>query len=189
MKLYLIRHGQTDWNQEMRWQGWVDKSLNEKGLQEAEKLANRLKEKNIGVIYTSPLKRAFQTASEIRKFHPNAEFIQDSLLKEINFGIFEGHTIEEIKEKFPQEWAARENDKFNFKAPNGESMNELDSRAKEFIKKILAEKRDLAVITHGMFLRQILVNLLNKDYEEIRKLFFHNTSLSVFEIDGNTVRI
>ena len=89
MNLYIVRHGQTDWNLKNVLQGSMDIQLNNKGINEAQIAAEHLKNISFSAIYSSPLKRAFDTASYINKYH-NLEIITDSRLTERNYGIYEG---------------------------------------------------------------------------------------------------
>ena len=89
MKIYLIRHGETDWNLEQRLQGATDIPLNENGLELARETAQGLKEVPFDLIYTSPLKRAKQTA-EILRGERDIPLIEEPRIREICFGIYEG---------------------------------------------------------------------------------------------------
>lgn len=90
MKIYLIRHGETDWNLEQRLQDATDIPLNENGLELARETAKGLQDVPFDVVYTSPLTRARQTA-EIIRGHRNIPLIEEPRLKEICFGVYEGY--------------------------------------------------------------------------------------------------
>src|SRR5918912_2479347 len=101
-KLYLVRHGETDWNAEGRMQGLSDTVLNEMGLQQARCLAERLaEERDLTAIYSSPLQRAYRTA-EIAGRRLGLRVIADRRLEEHHIGQLEGLTLAEIKEQFPE---------------------------------------------------------------------------------------
>ncbi len=95
MKLILTRHGETIENVNKILQGWNDTNLNKNGIQQAKQLAKRLKDINIDLIYSSDLKRAFNTAQEISKFH-NCPLIKDKRMREINFGEWNGYKRKEL---------------------------------------------------------------------------------------------
>ena len=124
MKLLLVRHGQTDWNINRRFQGQSDVPLNEVGRQQATALANRLSREHIDVLFASDLQRAHETARIIAAQHA-CEIRLDARLREINFGAWEGLTYDEIKHNDPAVLAAREADIFTTAAPDGETLNQL----------------------------------------------------------------
>jgi len=187
MKLIIARHGQTEGNKKRLWQGISDLELTEEGRIQAKKLAERLKNHNIEIIFVSPLKRARQTAEEIIKFHPEAEVIVDDDLKEINFGILEGLSREEIKEKYNDIFEEREKDKFNYRIPNGESHADVEKRALRVLEKVLKTKKDSIIVAHGTLNTLFFKNLLKKSHEEIKKHEYNNTSVSIFNIKRNDV--
>lgn len=99
MKLYIIRHGETDWNKQKRLQGQSDTMLNEYGIELAEITAKALKDVQFDYIFSSPLKRAYKTA-EIIRGERNVPIVTDDRLKEIGFGINEGVRSELITKDF-----------------------------------------------------------------------------------------
>ncbi len=189
MKLIITRHGQTEWNKEgeNRLQGRKDIELSEEGKEQAKKLALRLKDHNIELIFTSPSKRTLETSKEIKKFHPKAEIIIDNDLKELDFGILEGLTNKEIQEKYKEIWEAREKDKFNYKIPRGESYAETEVRALRVLNKIMKTKKDSIIVAHATINKLFFKKLLKKSLEEISKNFFNNTSVSTFNIKDNDI--
>ena len=113
MELYLIRHGQTDWNKEGRLQGSVDIELNENGRAMAKAAGIRLNEVFFDKIYSSPLKRAYETAELIRN-NRNLEIIVDESLREISFGAMEGTTYDDLsKEDSPCKYFFAKFNKFS----------------------------------------------------------------------------
>jgi len=189
MKLIITRHGQTEWNKEgeNRLQGRKDIELSEEGKEQAKKLALRLKDHNIELIFTSPSKRTLETSKEIKKFHPKAEIIIDNDLKELDFGILEGLTDQEIQEKYKEIWGAREKDKFDYKIPEGESYAETEVRALRVLNKIMKTKKDAVIVAHATINKLFFKKLLKKSLKEISKNFFNNTSVSIFNIKDNDI--
>ena len=96
-RFILFRHGETDWNKEKRLQGWSDIPVNEAGKKQAHKLAQRLQKENIDYLYSSPLSRAYETATIMNQYHNKQIIILDDL-KELTYGVFEGKTKDEIKQ-------------------------------------------------------------------------------------------
>ncbi|MCH8055577.1 MAG: histidine phosphatase family protein, partial [Deltaproteobacteria bacterium] len=100
MRLFLLRHGETDWNLQGRCQGVADLDLNERGKQQAVEVAEYLSREKIDAIYSSDLKRALQTAEAIRRFH-DLEVTVDSDFRELDHGEFEGLTFTDIRASYP----------------------------------------------------------------------------------------
>ena len=94
MKIYITRHSLTAWNEEKRLQGWKDSPLTKQGKEDALKLGEYMKTIHIDQVYSSPLLRAKSTARLIFK---NENIIEDSRLKEMNFGDYEGEYIQDLK--------------------------------------------------------------------------------------------
>jgi len=147
-RLILVRHGETDHNLENKYCGFSDPPLNDKGIRQARRLADRLKETRIDKVYSSDLKRAYQTADIVFKDRSIEKF---SDLREMNFGIFEGLKYEEIIKKYPElyrEWII---DPIEVKIPGGEGLVDLSKRVKKRLHVILSRHKgeNVAVITHG----------------------------------------
>lgn len=135
-KLYLARHGETIFGTEMRYIGRTDVELSEKGKQQAQQLADDLKDVKLAAVYSSPLKRCIQTA-RIATAGQGIEPIIVDELAEIDLGDWEGLTQEEIREKWPEIFAARRQDMAEFAAPGGEAWGSVQKRAVSAIEKIL----------------------------------------------------
>ena len=104
-RVYLIRHGETDWNTNGRWQGLLPVDLNDTGRQQAQRLATALLHEEIEAIYTSDLSRAEETAhivGDVLGIVP----VTDARLRELDIGVFQGLTLDEIKQRYPQHYAA-----------------------------------------------------------------------------------
>lgn len=152
--LYFFRHGQTEWNAIRRRQGQLNSPLTEKGQTQALENAKRLQQhcslsEDIKV-YASPLGRARQTALIILgQLGLSEDCIQfDDRLMECDYGDWSGLTVPEIKEKFPEQWAARQLDRWNVPALNGESYADIHARKKEWLSSVPLAETTL-VIGHG----------------------------------------
>ena len=189
MKLIITRHGQTEGNKRNILQGSIDIPLSKEGKEQVKKLALRLKEHKIEYIYTSPLKRALETANAIKKYHPNAKLVIENELKEMNFGIFEGLTKEEITAKYKKYSEERERNKFYYKIPNGESYEEVELRVLKVLNKIINSGKDTIIVAHATVNKLFFMKLLNKGLEEINKNLYNNTSVSTFNIDKDKVLV
>lgn len=187
MKLYLIRHGQTDWNVLGKIQGSTDIELNETGISQAEELSKKILEDNYKFfkIYSSPQKRAVKTA-EILSKATNIEYIAVDALAEINLGEWEGLSWAEVKEKHIQEFDKWYKNRRHTKAPMGESYEDMLQRVlKEMCKIIKENKNDVAIITHSAIVMCMQCYLTNTPFDKMTKFKAENTS--IIEIDGDLV--
>jgi len=145
-KLILVRHGESILNKENVFFGQLDPELTEKGRNQANKTKLLLDGVEYSKIYTSPLKRAYETASIINT--KGYELYKEDRLKELNFGILEGMTYDEILKKYPEdakEW--RDNWKtYNYRT--GESVKDLQNRAIEFIETLDFSSENIVVVCH-----------------------------------------
>jgi len=157
VQLTLIRHGETDWNIERRFQGSSDLELNEYGRQQAACLAGRLADEVYDFIYSSDLIRVQQTAKiALGERHKQARL--DKRLREIHFGKFEGMTYAEIKAQYPVELAQWEADR-NSGVLETERADDLIARIQAFLDDMRAhhtENERVLVIAHGGAIALIL---------------------------------
>ncbi|HYA15665.1 MAG TPA: histidine phosphatase family protein [Syntrophales bacterium] len=187
MKLILVRHGETLSNRENRVQGVTDNELSDYGRLQAEKLAESLRSEPIDGIISSPLKRAYQTAQAICKFH-EASIEVDSNLQEMNHGDFENISIAELREKhlpFLNQWFS---DPASVAMPNGESLFDLQARAWGAIKKIMGNSKNVLVVSHGMTIMTILCRIKSLDLSHAKEMLVDVASKTSVEFeDGKGV--
>lgn len=185
-RIYLVRHGQTLWNHAARYQGHTDIELSETGRKQAYTLAQRLAREKIDAVYASDLKRALETANILAAPH-NLPVKTLSELREINFGVWEGLTFDEIKNKY-QELAERWHiSPATVKIPGGETFGEVKERAYKVILK-LAQRHDpgaIIVVTHGGTIRTIICALLGIDLNNAFRIRQDNGSLNIIEFYDN----
>lgn len=177
----LIRHGLTDWNQERRWQGHYDVPLNAVGREQARRLGRRLQGWPIRAVYSSDLARAAGTAQEIGLVL-GLEPVLDPAWRELHVGRFEGHTREEIQERFPEAWA-RLVDGY-LEGPEGETMADLAQRVVPRFEQLLAGHQGemFVVVSHGATLRSLLSHVLGLGGELLPRVVLDgNTGLSIVE--------
>jgi len=150
---WLIRHGQTDWNLENRFQGSTDTHLNAEGMRQAETAAERLDGAAPTVIYSSPLLRAHTTAQIIASAL-NLPIITDVRLQEIALGDWEGQLGEDLHRLYPEQFEARRRDTTGFRSPNGESLQEVAARAGALLDEICASRPEdeVVIVSHGVTL-------------------------------------
>lgn len=145
MKIYFVRHGQTDWNLARKMQGGdTEKPLNETGIKQAEKTQNKLKDKDYDIVICSPMERAKQTAQIIIS-NKDVKIIEDERLIERKLGVLEGNSITPKCEK--EIWDCN----LNVNIENGESIGEFECRVLEFIKDIKEKykNKSVLIVAHG----------------------------------------
>ena len=160
MKFIIVRHGETSWNIQKRFQGKTDIGLSENGLKQAEMLAKKLSKEKIDAIYTSRLKRAVKTAEKIQKFHKKAKIMKTKRLNELSWGIWEGAMLDEVKKKYPELYEKREKDRFNFKITKGESLKMVKKRIKKFLGGIMEKSKGTILIVSHLNVNRVMIGTL-----------------------------
>ena len=121
VNIILIRHGETDWNTEQVFRGRIDVPLNRVGLSQAEAVGLSLKDRDIDALYSSPLKRAFETAHMVAKGR-KLEVLSEEGFIDINFGLWQGISHQEVKADFKDLYARWINEPHKVTFPEGESL-------------------------------------------------------------------
>ncbi len=177
--LYLIRHGQTEWNLAGRYQGQSDVPLSQKGLEQARSLAKFFPARQLDVIYSSDLQRAVSTAEAVaERFSLQVQTRRE--LRELNFGAWEGLSYEQIV----KEWPDALRDFFAhpdvLHIPEGESFPALQARAVACIRSIVQENKgkSIAVFSHGAILRTILADALMTPLSNVWRFRQSNTAVN-----------
>lgn len=157
--LVVLRHGQTDWNHQRRFQGQADIELNATGIKQAEAVGARLKRLSFDAVYASPLSRAYETA---RIVAPDADIQTDPRLMEINVGTWAGRTWDEVIAEMP-DYEQRYANGVDFRrSPSGETLAELVERGRPAMLEIASRHEDqtVLVVSHGLFLNRVIHSLL-----------------------------
>ena len=177
-KIYIVRHGKTEWNVKGLLQGATDIELNEEGIEQAKELSEKLDFNKIDICFCSPLKRTRQTAEIL--VENKIKIIYDPMLVERSFGDYEGKPIN--FDLIEQQW----NYKLNDSSHNIESLQDCLSRAKKFLDKIKKEypNQTILIISHGSFIKALHFNLIGYD-EKTDFLSFNpkNSVLYEYEMD------
>ena len=186
-KLYLIRHGETDYNSELRFQGQIDIPLNWKGIEQAEKVADFLKDIPLQVIYTSTLQRARTTAEIIGKAKGIKPQETDAL-REMSIGIWENLNSKDIQKNYAKEWKDFFASPASTKIPKGESMSDVQKRAYPVVQQILDEhpEGDVAFVAHGGIIRVLICTMLGLDLNRAWHLHVGNASITCFYYWGRS---
>ena len=154
----MVRHGQTDWNLEGRYQGQSDVPLNSTGLVQAGNLARALQKEHFDAVYSSDLTRARETAQAIVSVNGNLPIHFDPRLREINQGQWEGVQVEEIQKKYASLWQAHIDDPVQVRPPGGENVAEVFQRVKAVMDEISKNfpTGKVLVVSHGLVIATIL---------------------------------
>ena len=169
-KVFLIRHGETEWTASKRHTGLTDLSLLEKGREQAEQLKERLEGLSFKKVFCSPLLRAKETC-QIAGFFEEAKIDED--LYEWDYGAYEGLTTAEIHKEDPK-WSI-----FLKGAPKGESIGDVATRAKRMIGKVQGVEGDVAIFSSGHFLRAFAAMWLHLHVQDGRLFALSTASISI----------
>ncbi len=162
--LYIVRHGETDYNKECRYLGRTDLALNSTGIHQAEELAEKIKDIPIDVVVSSPLKRTLQMA---RIIMPGKEIIQDNHFIERSPGVYEGLTKEEAKSKYPDLYRKVVTRIFNEAPPQGETIKQVQDRVFNGLDdlKLKYPDRNILLVTHA-FIAKVINKYFHHDLTE-----------------------
>ena len=163
-RVFLIRHGATTLAAEDRFAGSIDVDLSDAGREQAAALADRLAADEIAAVYSSPMKRTLETASIVARTHGLSPIPKDGL-REIHHGRWEGLRRAEVEERFPEEYAAYEEDPFTSAPEGGESGLSVMARALPVLREIVLahEGATVAVVSHKATIRLLVASLLGFD--------------------------
>ncbi len=181
--LYLVRHGETDYNRHHVVQGrGVDSVLNEMGRAQAAAVARRLAEVSLDAIYTSPLQRAAQTAETIAHEHNGVPVHRLADLEEMAWGVYEGAPFSPaLRKEFQGIMARWGRGEYDFRIEGGESISDVQQRGQQAIQHILDHHigETVLIVTHGRYLRVLLATLL-EDYglERMEEIPHSNTGVN-----------
>ena len=186
-KLYLIRHGETDYNNSLRFQGQTDIPLNQKGIEQAEKAADFFKDIPLQAIYTSTLIRA-KTTAEIIARAKGMELQETDALREMSFGIWENMNTKDIQKKYAKEWKDFFASPARTTIPQGESMLDVQKRAYPTVQEILDRypEGDVAFVAHGGIIRVLMCTMLGLDLNRAWHLHVGNASITCFYYWGRS---
>ncbi|WP_371803492.1 histidine phosphatase family protein [Candidatus Lokiarchaeum ossiferum] len=183
----IVRHGQTPGNSSNRYLGITDEDLNSIGVQQARNAAQFLLQcrKSFDICFSSPLLRCVHTAN-ILKTKMNFDYLIEPKLRERNYGVFEGLTRDEVKQKYPDLLQQYNQNKARMILPQGESALDVESRIHSFLWEDLPQKfssaRSVLLITHLNPLRAIL-RLLKLKTWDIYYTKFQNASITQIHTD------
>lgn len=188
--VHLARHGETDWNRELRWQGHADPPLNALGREQAHALAESLARTRITAVYSSDLRRASETA-EIVAGRLEVPLHLDAGLRELDVGSWEGHTLAEL-EAHDAEAVARWEESGEHGWEDGESHEQMAARVLGAIRSIAAEHAgdEVLVVSHGGPVRALKAFAAGLDYPRDRRSvpYTANCEMCAIAVEDGTIR-
>jgi broad specificity phosphatase PhoE len=189
-RLLLVRHGRSAWNLQGRIQGQIDIELDDEGLRQAQRVAERVKQLNIAAIYSSPLQRARVTAETIGA-QLNLPVTCDDRLMEYQFGVVNGLTWDELVVQHPElakHWA---DDAWTVPIEGSEGRVAFAARVKAVMDDIIAQhpNQEVAVVAHGGTFNVYLARMLGLDLKRRHPFHFGNTSLSSLEVKNGVFSV
>ncbi len=186
VRIFFIRHGETDWNREKRLMGWKETPLNDMGRRQAESLSRELASFSISALYSSPLKRTMETSEIIARPH-SLDVIKEEGFIEVAFGPWEGRPFKElIVTKEYKQFRQFPKDFFH---PEIERIVDVQKRAVDALDKMVKDCGEgiITVVSHCDVIRAVLAYYLKMDLNAFRKLIIDNASLSVLDFDADKI--
>ncbi|MCB2178568.1 histidine phosphatase family protein [bacterium] len=156
LRVFIVRHGQTEWNLQHRYLGHTDRPLNAVGKAQAQGVVQAFKNVPLDEIITSPLQRAAEIAHMVAEDH-NLQPVVDERIREFSFGIFEGLTFEEARQQYPRQFAAWLDD-YEQPPDQGEKLTSLYARTRLFLQDLQQAHfgKQVLVVSHGGPLRELI---------------------------------
>jgi len=185
-RFIVIRHGETEWNVEGRWQGHQDSPLTANGLVQAKAVAKRLKDVQFAALYSSRLGRALETAQAISE-STGHKINKISGITERRIGVFEGLTRLEIEKNHPDAYQQFQTSDPDFEIPEGESARQHEKRIMVCFNELAIKHpgETIVVVTHGGVLNRVFRTIVGLGLDAPRKFKIMNTSINVLNfVDG-----
>lgn len=184
-RIYLVRHGTTDWNTNEIFRGRVDCPLNAKGRAEAKALAEYFRAVPLDAIYSSPLARATETASIIAGFRGLA-VIADPAFTDIDFGLWQGKSISQVKEAYEEIYRIWKEQPEQILFPGGESLAQLGDRAwKGFTRRVEENRgKTLLVVSHRVVIKVLMLMVLGSGLAHFWRIRQDPAAVSCVDYDG-----
>lgn len=180
MKIYLIRHGETEENLKKSYYGDIDCTLTAKGRAQGEKLRLFLEKVSFDKVFSSEKKRAKETLELIYK----GKYEEDKRLNERSFGIFEGLTYKDLENQFKEELVSWNEDWINYSMERGESFKVFYNRVQGFMEELIKQDIEKVLIsTHGGVIRAIYTYIFNEKEEVYWRFASRNGDLSIINYE------
>ncbi len=188
--ILLARHGQTGSNVSGFYMGRSDEDLNDVGYAQARSLSSRLAGLPIDSVYTSPLQRAYVTATILAEPHNLKVKVSDDL-NEIQFGDWQGLHLNEISQRWPELWQQWRADPSESAIPGGESFQQVAERAIRAFETVVAAEpgRQVLIVTHEIVIKVLVARALGVSNSIYRRFEINNTSLSIIRLTNGKTRL
>jgi len=183
-QIYITRHGQTEWNIERRVQGSLDSPLTQIGIEQAKQLKERLNKISFNAVYSSPKKRALDTAGILSNDPSKIKVMDD--LREMSFGKLEGQLFDELGELYPDTFGHLFNAPHLYTPMDGETYEEVTTRAIKCIEAIVEShpNEKVLVVAHGITVKAIMTYYEKRELKYFwKEPIIHQTSLSLIEFN------
>jgi phosphoserine phosphatase len=182
-RFYIVRHGETQWNLEGRIQGHIDTELTDKGVEQARLASERLKHERIDAVFASDKKRATKTGETIAAAH-GLDVETTPLLREAYLGEWQGLSMSEVAERYPEEYAKYRADSIANRPPGAEYLQDVIKRCDEFLKQVLAKHPEqyIAVAAHGGSVRGLIAAAFGLGPDVYRRIRLDNGGLTIIDI-------
>jgi len=190
MRIILIRHGQTEWNQKEVFRGHADMPLDNTGRDQARAVAEGISPFDIQRIYSSPLQRAIETARIIgAKF--GIEPCTDRGLIDMDFGVWEGLPLETVQKDYPDLYKVWLREPQNLQLPDGESLEAVRQRLNRFLDGIMSgpHDHDIAIVSHRVILKVLICIMLTLDNSFFWRIKQDLGAVSVFDCAQGTLNL
>jgi len=185
-KIILVRHGQTAWNKEEIFRGRIDIDLDETGLEQSRLLARALSKFQINAVYSSPLKRALNTAIPVANYLQIEVSIDDHFI-DMNYGRWEGKSCNEIKETFITLYQKWIKDPHLLKIPDGETLDEVRRRTVTRLYQLLDKHKEetIVIVSHRVVNKVLICALLGLDNSSFWRIKQDTACFSIFNYEDN----
>jgi broad specificity phosphatase PhoE len=180
--IYLVRHGQTAWNKEEIFRGRTDVPLDETGMRQAELAGEYFKEILLQGIYSSPLSRAWQTAEQIARSQ-NLKVQPLAGLIDMSFGKWEGRPLQEVREMDQERYRQWRDEPHLFKLPDGESLDEIRSRAMAALEEVIKKhpEETVVLVSHRVVNKELLCGVLGIDNSHFWQIAQDTTAINLIQ--------
>lgn len=181
-RLIILRHGETEWNREERFRGMADLPLTENGLHQAKCAAERIAQLKPDVIYSSPLRRAMQTAEAVGNTI-GLPVHQEENLKDINYGLWQGLSLNEAYNKYRKDYLQWLHKPQLMSFPQGESLPVVQERVNKLLKFIDVSHENDAIlfVTHKVVCKVLIITLLGADLSHFWQIGQDVAAINIFE--------
>jgi broad specificity phosphatase PhoE len=182
VRLFLLRHAQSAWNRERRYQGWTDSALTDLGRSQAEAAGKALAAEPLVAVYASTLTRARDTAAAIAAPH-GLPVHEDADFREMAFGAWEGRTLDEVRAEDPESYRVWAETPELFTPPGGETLADVRIRVLAALGRLRAahEGKSVCLVAHGLSARVLILEALGLPLARVWAIHLASTGISELE--------